>query len=842
MSMHQQEKLLSYNGILLLFQLSRGNNSQSNDTTITTLHVKKMTFDNGTKLFNEVATKLFNEVATGSFCIYGEDIEIIHCSNASDFRTGILQPCILLKKKKKTKIKYMLLLFHIPNKFELVLQFKLDYTIKEPVKLLAGPTIIWYHERQLLHITPETGTVLCAPIQFSFVLWAGQVNGEGGVVLGTRAAGFPGDNKQSNARSDLAIWGYECFAYGVDKQKVLLNASFLPHAYGSVVRCVYVCKTEVKSSKFKMSLIAVTCKGQLIFFQDGWPKHLLQLPYENPFSVEIAAVDGDRHLVIVTFTSGDVCAVWKHNLQVASCWKNVKSVLVDDFAGIGTEQILLFLNSDSISETLKSFQITDFGNINYESNINYENDCSAEEIQENRLLTIKALEARLQAGFASLRSIQQHLCLKKKVLMESCHALLDLVQDWKQRIPRIKKENLVPLWDETVEEFHNGVLTPTENEEQIVKKVWYRVVDDQLIVGVEVMETFDFRQLSDASLSLIIGQKRHILPPLKCHCTVVTVTKASEAEPLSCWHLEPLPKKIKLSCLNEETKCNGKDSEVKRNKAKAITAVTHLSPFLAWHEITCVVLLHAKKRSESENWQKSKRLTLLCGDFLLSLVEISTGKFSINLKEYPGSTEDLLALCAISHKSSFQIISSDCTLFPVSKRLLEQMECAPIEKYPDYMVCWKSGNLNGALFNWNLKTPFVGFLTIFCRHQLALFQCLHAFIGLLPPSCKIKLLKLGNKNLLTERLGFTLIKETEFFQHVLSSALRQTENNFSLKNKENNSASAVERFKEAFIKEQKQSMLSMNRTVSGSLIRKHILNVFDLQMNSDMMSWLCSSF
>ncbi|XP_015674395.1 Fanconi anemia group B protein [Protobothrops mucrosquamatus] len=838
MLMDQQEKLLSYNGILLLFQLSRGNNSQSDDTTITTLHVKRMTFDND--------TKLFNEVSTGSFCIYGENIEIIHCSNASDFRTGILQPYILLKKKKKKKNKYILLLLHIHNKFELVLQFKLDYAIKEPIKLLAGPTIIWYYEGHLLHISPQTGTVLCAPIQFSSIQWAGQVKSEGTVVLGTRAAGFPGDNKQSNASSDLAIWGYECFAYGVDKQKVLLNASFLPHAYGSVVCCVYVCKTEVRRSKFKTSLIAVTCKGQLIFFQDGWTKHLLQLPYENPFSVQIAAVDGDRQLVIVTFASGDVCAIWKHNLQVASCWKNVKSVLVDDFAGIGTEQILVFLKSDSISETLKAFQIADFGNINYESNVNYGNVLSsAEEIQENRLLTIKALEARLQAGFASVRAIQQHLHLKEKVLIESCHALLDLVQDRKQRIPRIKKENLISLWDEREEEFHNGALTPTEDEKQIVKNIWYRVVDNQLIVGVEIMETFDL-QLSDGSLSLIIGQKCHSLSPSKCHCRVVTVTKASEAEPLSYWHLEPLPKRIKLSCFNEESKCNGKDSEVKRNKAKAITAVTHLSPFLAWHEITCVVLLHAKKSGNSENRQKSKRLTLLCGDFLLSLVEISTGKLSINLKDYkyPGSTEDLLALCAISHKSSFQIISSVCTLLPVNKWLLEQMECAPIKKYPDYMVCWKSGNLNGTLFKWNLKTPSEGFLTVFCRHQVALFQCLHAFIGLLPPTCKIKLLKLGNKNLLAEQLGLTLIKETEFFQHVLSSALRHTENNFSLKNeenKQNKSSSAVEHFKEACIKEQKSSMLSMNRTVNGSLFRKHILNVFDLQMNSDMVSWLCSS-
>ncbi|KAM6446914.1 Fanconi anemia group B protein isoform 2-T2 [Liasis olivaceus] len=841
MSVDQREKLLSYNGELLLFQLSKGKNSQSDDTIITTLHVKRMTFDNG--------TKLFNEMSTGSFCIYGEDIEIIHCSNASDFRTGILHPCILLKKKEKKKIKYMLLLLHTFSKFELVLHFKLDYAIKEPVKLLAGPTIIWYNERHLLHISPQTGTVLCAPIQFSSVQWAGQVEGQGAVVLGTRATCFPeGGNKQSNATSDLTIWGCECLAYGVDKQKVLLNANFLPHAYGSVVHCMYVCKAEVRRSKFKTSLIAVTCKGQLIFFQDGWPKEVLQLPYENPFSVQIAAVDGDRQLVIVPFASGDVCAIWKHNLQVASCWKNVKSVLVDDFAGIGTEQILIFLKSDSISETLKAFQITDFGKINYESNINYENELSsAEEVQENRLLTIKALEARLQAGFASVRALQQHLQLKERVLMESCHALLDLVQDRKQRFPRVKKENLVSLWDEIEEAFHNDTSAPTEDQEQIVKEVWYRVVDDQLIVGVQVMETFDL-QLSDTSLSLIMGQKCHSLSPTKCHCKVVTVKKAMQAEPLSYWPLEPLPKRIKLGCPDEEDKCNGGDSQVKRNKAKAFTAVTCLSPFLAWHEITCVVLLHAKKKSgDSENWQKSKRLTLLCGDILLSLVEISTGKHSINLKEYkyPGFTQDLFALCAISHKSSFQIISPDCTLLPVNKWLLEQMECAPIKEYPDYMICWKSGNLNGTLFKWNLKTPFEGFLTIFCRHQLALLQCLHAFIGLLPPTCKIKSLKLGNKNLLAEQLGLTLVKETEFLQHVFSSALRQTENNFFLKNeenKENSSVSAVQHFKEVFIKEQEQSILSMNRTVSGSLYRKHILNVFDLQMNSDIMSWLCSSF
>lgn len=52
-------------------------------------------------------------------------------------------------------------------------------------------------------------------------------------------------------------------------------------------------------------------------------------------------------------------------LQVASSWKNVKSVLVDDFVGSGTEQILVVLETDSVSDSLSTFQLTDFGKFNY---------------------------------------------------------------------------------------------------------------------------------------------------------------------------------------------------------------------------------------------------------------------------------------------------------------------------------------------------------------------------------------------------------------------------------------------------------------------------------------------
>lgn len=52
-------------------------------------------------------------------------------------------------------------------------------------------------------------------------------------------------------------------------------------------------------------------------------------------------------------------------LQVASCWQSVSSVLTDDFLGIGTDQMLVFPKTGSISEKLTSFQIIDFGKHNY---------------------------------------------------------------------------------------------------------------------------------------------------------------------------------------------------------------------------------------------------------------------------------------------------------------------------------------------------------------------------------------------------------------------------------------------------------------------------------------------
>lgn len=306
--MDQQEKLLSYNGELLIFQLSKEKSSGSSSTK---LHVRRMMFSSDTKLFVE------KNIGSYSMCDTG--VEMIHCSCVSDFRTGILLPCILMKTIKKKNIEYTLLLLHNFNKFEFILHFKLDYELKEPIKVLDGPTVLWSCAKKIFYISRQTCTILCAPVQFSSIKWVGEIRNEGIVVLGTRAPCLPeAENGGSVVESEAVIWGTECLAYAVEKQKVLNGVSFLPHAYSSVVSCVHICKAEVVRNELRTSVVAVTCKSQLIVFQDGLPKDVHKLPYDKPCSIQIAAVEGSKELLVVSFSSGEVCSVWKDSLQVLS--------------------------------------------------------------------------------------------------------------------------------------------------------------------------------------------------------------------------------------------------------------------------------------------------------------------------------------------------------------------------------------------------------------------------------------------------------------------------------------------------------------------------------------------
>ncbi|NWW05472.1 FANCB protein, partial [Oreocharis arfaki] len=860
MLLSEQDQFLSYNGEVLVFQLSKPEHAQEADDKTMNLCVRRMVFNRDTKLFVQKSSGVFSVRASHS------KIEMVCCSCTTDSRTGIILPCILMKKKKWNNVKYFVLLLHSSNQFEQSFYFKLDYELKEDIRLFAGPSVLWRHANKLFYISSNTCVVQSAAVQLSSVVWTGEIVGEGTVVLGIRTACLPEtEDADGFSVSDRAIWGSEFFGYAIEAQKMLSGTCFMPHAYGRVVSSVYICKTDRLKKQLQISLVAVTYKNQLIWFQGGVPKGVCELPYEKPCLVKTAVTSNNDLLFVVSFASGNTCVVQRRDsLQVVSKWQKVKCVLVDDFIGSGSEQLLLLFKDESNTDVLSTFRITDLGEVNYAGGINYKHDVpAAEGLQENGLLTVRALETRLQAGWTSVRELQQHLGLQKRVILESCRALIDLVEERAHILPSAKEEGLVSLWDDVENPPHclsKETSLASEVPEHFTEELWQRVVGDSLVVGVKLTESF-YLSLSDVSLSLVMDQDfSSISPIIKCQSKICKLNKAFSALTVSSSQIEPPPKKMKLDLHSRNDlrkELPKRSSRIQLDGAKTVTAVTSLSPLLAFHRVSCVVLLHARKQNhQHDSLQQSKRITVLCGKILLSLEDISNGRYSVKMlrdNSYcTGSVEDILAVLAVSVRFSFQIVSSDCTLTPVISWLLGEMECTPFKECQDNIFCHKAGNVHGTIFNWTLKNPFEGILTIFCRNLTVLFQCLHSLTTVLPPSCSVKLLRSGSKAVLTEQLALALEKEMLTFKNSLFLKETKAENSLTWGNesgkKINNPPLAslldteegVQQFRKKLQNEREESVRSMNQTMNGALYQKTALKIAEAQLSSDMIVWRLS--
>ncbi|KAM9300754.1 Fanconi anemia group B protein [Morus bassanus] len=861
MLLGEQEQLLSYNGEVLIFQLSKPKHVEGAADRTMNLCVRRMVFNRDTKLFVQKSSGVFSMRASHF------KTEIICCSCTMDSRTGIILPCVLMKKKKRNNVvKYLLLLLHSSNQFEQSFHFKLDYEVKEDIRLFTGPSVLWRHANKLFYISCDTCTVLSAPVQLSSVVWTGEIEDEGTVVLGIRSACLPeSEDEDEFSTSDRAIWGSEFFGYAIETQKMLTGTCFMPHAYSRVVSSVYICKNEILKKQLRISLVAVTKKNQLIWFQDGRPKGVCELPYEKPCSVKTTVTSSNDLLFIVSFASGNTCVVQRRDsLQVASKWQKVKSVLVDDFIGSGSEQLLLIFKDESNTDVLSTFKITDLGEVNYASGINYKHDVpAAEGLQANGLLTVQALETRLQAGCTSVRELQQHLGLKKRVILESCRALIDLVEERTHILPTAKEEGLVSLWDDVENPPHSlskETSLTSKVPEHFKEKLWQRVVGDSLVVGVKLTESF-YLSLSDVSLSLVMDQDfSSISPTIECQNKIIKLNKAFSALAVSSCETEPPPKKMKLDFHSKndlKKEFPERCSRVQLDGAKTVIAVTSLSPLLAFHRVRCIVLLHAKKQKcQNDSLQESKKITVLCGKILLSLEDISNGKYSVKMlrdNSYcTASMEDILAVLAVSVRFSFQIVSSDCTLTPVNSWLLGEMECTPFKECHDNIFCHKAGNMYGTVFNWTLKNPFEGVLTLFCRNLTVLFQCLHSLTRVLPPSCDVKLLRRGSKGVLTEQLALALEKEMLASRSSFFSKENKAENGLTWGNETGqkisdvpvaallDSEEGVQQFRKELQNEREESVLSMNQTMNGALYQEMALKIAEAQLSTDTIVWRLS--
>ena len=312
MSSNEQERLFCYNGEVLVFRLSKGNFVDEGPTKTPVLHVRRMVFDRG--------TGVFVQKSTGFFSIKEEysHLKIMGCDCVSDFRTGINLPYIMIQCIKETNIfRYFLLFLHSTNKFEKRLSFRLLYELKDSIRVLNGPLVLWRHVQTLFYISSQTGKVVTVSIKFSSIEWAGEIENVGMVLLGRKTCYLPEEGcTPQPSKSDYATWNTQFCVYSLERGEVINETYIIPPAYTSVIACVHVCATEIVNNQLRMSLIALTQKNQLISFQNGTPKSVCQLPFGDPCAVQLMDSGGGDLLFVISFRSSDACAVWEKNFQV----------------------------------------------------------------------------------------------------------------------------------------------------------------------------------------------------------------------------------------------------------------------------------------------------------------------------------------------------------------------------------------------------------------------------------------------------------------------------------------------------------------------------------------------
>ncbi|XP_049623023.1 Fanconi anemia group B protein [Suncus etruscus] len=843
-----QEWLLCYKGDVLVFRSSPGHAAGKGPAEPPWLQARRMTFDRETGTFVQKATS-FVSLQEGD-----GPAQIMCCNCVSDFRTGMNVPCVLVQCTEKCDaFIYILLFLHWTDTFEKRLRVRLNYQLHE-FRVLNGPVLLWKHVQTFYYISSKADQVITVPIKLSTLNWAGEIEDVGLALLGIKDYSLEEEVfTRTTSKFDLAVQNTRFCLFSLESQDKLSDSYIIPAGYTSAITFVHVCSSEFVNGQFRISLIVLTEKNQLISFQNGIPQGVCQFPFGDPCSVQL--MEGGEDLVyLVSFKSNKACAVWNKNFQIAAKWDNINSVLIDDFVGTGTEQVLLFFKDSWNSDGWSSFQITNFVDINYPTDpVEYIEDDLEDDKEKNHCLVIPPLRRRVQIGMASIQDWKQHILLKEKFISKCCETFLNLVQGKDDCTSRNQEDCLVTLCGNEETSVSMSDEKPSgeiQLSEEIVEKIWYRILDDNLVVGVKT--TSSLLSLNHVTLSLLMWQtKSSSCQPIKCRNRVIQLRRESLPVPVYApSDVGSKAKRIKLMADGEGERTSyllGQHAPEKEKMTCVITAVTALSPLLAFGDFCCVVLLQFSRAPESGS--TSEGGCVQCGRISLSLEDLSRAKYLVTFPEMgpPEHVEDIFALLAAFHQSCLQVSSPTYVLTSVKPWLMHHMQCEGFREFPEIWFCKRSGSVYGTLFKWEQTTPFEGVLFIYYRNYPVLFQCLHHLMTVLPVDAFIKHLKSGRENTLLDQLAWSLEKESNALSS-LSSALATNghENSWfpscqASKEETSNDSALVLSKKDIHLlrreleEKKQQTEEAWGTKVSGALYREMIVRLTDMELDSDLI-------
>ncbi|XP_047456906.1 Fanconi anemia group B protein [Mugil cephalus] len=844
--LRQNPHRLSLCGNVILFDCERASNTKDNETTELTF--RRLSFrreDNG-----------FVKAADGAAVISRKrsaHVDIVKCKCAVDVQKRVTAPCVLLTKKgeKGKGFKYSLLSLSSSNRLEHRFDFKVPYEINENVDILQGPTVLWTHEESVFYASVQTGGVRQVPARLSHCV-VGELPCHKGqtFVLGLQS------NSEICFKSTRQALG--CL---VEDGQMFDGATILPPPYLSITKCSLVLSADRSGGVLECVVVAATSNQQLVYCEGGIVRDICQLPFEQPESIQVVHAGRNGCLFVISSHQGQVCAVWKETFQIASQWSGVSSVHVDDFLGCGTDQMLLvFKDQGAAEQPLERFLITDLCGISYSRGQDNDAPKITPPPPENYLLTLQALESRLQSGLAVLQELQREVRVKDRVLQQSVQALTDVVSEREAVLTHPEQEGLIALWDceEDDDESKADALDdkmqvmPAVSSKPQIDKLWHRVTEDRVVVGV-ILTSDGSLPVSSVSLSILTEagqsstpaviqtQSQVFLLPSPCPSPPSTSTSSSSASSSSSSRsaslfLEPTAKRSRqhnASTINDLNTCR-----------LAVTAVTELALLLNSGRVKCRVMLHYVQRRDAFGLvSRQAPAVLQCGRVVLDV----HNDFQTQLLKNPQlktdeAREDFLSLLAVLDCCVFHVDSPDNSLGDINGWIQKRVGCEKIEASPGYLLLNSAGPSALMLLRWHQITPFRGELSVHSSH-IQMLQFLNSLLEHLPASCSI-LPARGTRGRGTSQIfAAALEKEVVSLREGVSALLCKEDESEAEKGSiddtpDPGSAEGLRRCREVWRQDVERSREKLSPLVDVGRYRRLVQNMSGVQLDGDLAALL----
>uniref|UniRef100_A0A8C4Q4Z7 Uncharacterized protein n=1 Tax=Eptatretus burgeri TaxID=7764 RepID=A0A8C4Q4Z7_EPTBU len=500
-------------------------------------------------------------------------------------------------------------------------------------------------------------------------------------------------------------------------------------------------------------------------------------------------------IAVIADVNGHVCAVQTERMQLVGHWEGVFTVLINDFAARGTDQILLLLKGPGDTGAfLSRFLLTDLLSIYYSHNAGSRVMEMADIFSgENHDCIVAALEKRLQAGMSMLQDLQELSLSKEVLIQQSLESLLHLIHGVPPMLSPSSQVGLVPLLEGTQfgQEPLDHKLSMCSDMPAVaappgwVHGVWQRVLGDSWVVGVHLSSEAS-RKLSDVVLWLASD-----FPSRTC-CEVLNPKTLCCSEPRAISGFsssDALPSRS-AKRFKTEIQSSGEEafSEFTRYQctcqAKGLlpVAVTTLPAIGPRDMARRFVMLRARRSS----WQQEEAAQLVdwyCGEVILTTEELAAGKYLARIEDRNRSADEqalnIVAHLSVHPRLILKVSAPSETLAGFVPKLEEALRCHPLLASPSWLLCSESSSpLHGTLLHWHPRHADSGCLHIIATNRASLRLAVFATRAALPPTATFSTHTLSSP--LAQALSTRLAAVRDHLHAVLDGGARSDEGLFEM--------------------------------------------------------------